>query len=75
MAVGLEPDGDDGGGQQRAGEQQRAAAHQQVERSLAPRAEVGRVVHRVPSGVSQPTSLPWRSQSNRPAASAAVVST
>ena len=75
VAVGLEPDRDRGGGQQRAGEQQRAAAHEQVERALAARAEVGRVVHRVPSGVSQPTSVPCRSQSNRPAASAAVVST
>ena len=75
MAVGLEPDRDHRGGEQRARQQQRAAADQQVERALAARAEVGRVPHRVPSGVSQPTSVPWRSQSNRPAASAAVVST
>ena len=75
VAVRLEPDRERRQRQQRAGQRQHAAADHDVERALAPRAQVRHRAHRVPSGASQPTSVPWRSQSYSPAASAAVVST
>ena len=40
---------------------ERDAADEHVERPLAPRRQVA--AHRVPSGASQPASVPWRSQS------------
>ena len=75
MPVGLEPDRDRGQCEQRARKHERDAADEHVERALAARRQVAGVVHRVPSGASQPISVPYRSQSYRPAASAAVVST
>jgi hypothetical protein len=66
MARALDPDGHDGEGEQRRGDQERQAGDEDVERAAG---------HRVPSAGSQPAGVPWRSQSQRPAATDAVVST
>ncbi len=53
-------------GEHGSAEQQRDAGDRDVERAAD---------HRVPSAASQAASVPWRSQSHRPAAGEAVVST